>query len=188
MDDRGKDHRARLDAKFKGESAHFLHQVPPPRHEANAGADGAVFIKPRGAHIDAQFQHLRLIENGRAHPGAGGIVNQHLSPLVMGQSDDFFDIAGTEYLIAHGEAGQGYQSDFAGVVEGFLEFEQARSIDELCTGALCGPDDAGVAAGGRHPDHRLSGFHQRQCCRQDGGGLAIEDHDRVCRRIAAQMV
>ncbi len=61
----------------------------------------------------------------------------------------------------------------------------AHRVDEHRAGAFRRPDDALVAAGGRHTDHCLPRFHQHQRRRQDGGGLTVEDHDRVRRRIAA---
>ena len=106
----------------------------------------------------------------------------------MGQLDDFLDFLDAEDLVTDREAGHRHQRYVFGLAQGLFELADADGVDEIGAGVFGPADNASVAAGGRNPDHRLARPGQYPRRRHDGGGLAVEDHDRVRFRVAAKVI
>ncbi|MCH7865569.1 MAG: hypothetical protein IIC56_10215 [Proteobacteria bacterium] len=175
-------------AELEGPRPQLLHQFPGPAEQPDPGADGSVFVEPRRAHIDPEFQHLRLLEHRRADPGPAGVIDQHPGAGGVGEVDDFLHFLDTQNLVTHRQTGHRHQGDVGVFAERFLERGQPQGVDETGPRGLGPANDARVAAGRRDPDHRIARPGQNPRRRHHGGGLAVEDHDSVPGRVAAEMV
>src|SRR5207237_4114942 len=71
--------------------ANALDQVAAAGEQAETRPDSAVFVEPGGADIDAQLQHLRLVECGRPDPCPAGVVDIDERALVVRQPDHRVD-------------------------------------------------------------------------------------------------
>ena len=187
-DDTGIKHRPRLGADLKGHGADFFDDGFGSAQQPDAGADGAVFVEPGRADIDAELQRFRLLENGRADTGATGVIDHHLGAGVMGEADNALDILDVEDLIAHREAGQGHHLDVFGLFKGALKIANGQGVDKVGPGIGRAAHDTGVAAGRGNPDDRTSRFGQHPHRRHHRRRLTVHGHDVMHVGIAAEMI
>ena len=159
-----------------------------PASETDPWSHRAVLVEARRADVDAQVEHLRLAQHGGAHPRAAGIVGVHGHLTRVRECHDLLDLVDGQGLVRHGQPGQHDQVDLWLAVERLREGLQPHRVDE--TGPdMCGsPRDRRMAIAHGHADHRAPGSHHHHVRREGGGTQAVEHHDVVAVRPAAEVL